>query len=178
MTLGTLTFNPLTAGCTLVAKPVLDCVERLGLHDSVLVAEIDPNLADTASFCEQYDVPLALGSNCLVLEAKRGDKVWYAACLISANDAADVNGTIRRQLDARKISFAPMETALALTGMEYGGITPVGLPADWPILVDSAILAHEFVVMGGGVRGLKLAVATKILQTLPNVIILPIAKAY
>ena len=44
---------------------------------------------------------------------------------------------VRKHLGVRKISFAPMDDAVALTGMEYGGITPIGLPAGWPVLVDA-----------------------------------------
>ena len=61
--------------------------------------------------------------------------------MVLATTRADVNGVVRRRLDARKASFAPMDDAVALTGMEYGGITPIGLPADWPVLVDAAVLA-------------------------------------
>ena len=39
----------------------------------------------------------------------------------------------------RKCSFLPMDRAVELTGMEYGGITPIGLPADWPVFVDSRV---------------------------------------
>ena len=62
-----------------------------------------------------------------------------------------------------------METALTLTGMEYGGITPIGLPGDWVILVDEAVMAHDFVVIGAGVRGSKLAVNTKVFDLMSNV---------
>ncbi|MER7908227.1 hypothetical protein ABTY23_00470, partial [Streptomyces sp. NPDC096068] len=31
------------------------------------------------------------------------------------------------------------------TGMEYGGITPVGLPAAWPLLVDAAVVDNSSV---------------------------------
>ena len=58
-----------------------------------------------------------------------------------ATTRADVNGLVRKRLDARKASFAPMDDAVALTGMEYGGITPIGLPDDWPVLVDAAVAA-------------------------------------
>ena len=74
-----------------------------------------------------------------------------------ASTRADVNGLVRRRLNARKASFAPMDDAVALTGMEYGGITPVGLPDDWPVLVDAAVAAADAVVIGGGIRGSKLA---------------------
>ena len=68
----------------------------------------------------------------------------YAACVVAATTRADVNGLVRRHLDARKASFAPVEAVTAATAMEYGGITPVGLPADWPVLVDEAVAKTAF----------------------------------
>ena len=98
------------------------------------VAEIDPALADTAEFCAAYGSPMDGSANCVVVAGRRGDDTRYAACLVLATTRADVNGLVRRRLNARKASFAPMDDAVALTGMEYGGITPVGLPAEWPVL--------------------------------------------
>ena len=79
----------------------------------------------------------------MVIAGKRGDTVSYAACVILATTRADVNGVVRRRLGAKKASFAPMDDAVALSGMEYGGITPIGLPADWPVLVDRAVLDRD-----------------------------------
>ena len=73
-----------------------------------------------------------------------------------ATTRADVNGVARRRLDVRKASFMPMDEAVAGTGMEYGGITPIGLPGDWPVLVDAAVAAADSVVIGSGVRRSKL----------------------
>jgi prolyl-tRNA editing enzyme YbaK/EbsC (Cys-tRNA(Pro) deacylase) len=87
---------------------------------------------------------------------------------VLATTRADVNGLVRRRLDARKASFAPMELAVAETGMEYGGITPLGLPADWTVLVDRAVLDVPQVVVGSGVRRSKLVVATHVLTKLPG----------
>lgn len=177
MQIGKLTFKPVDENYDLVAKSVRNGVEVGSLFESVLVARIDPEIADTASFCEHYDISPSIGTNCLVLESKRGDKTWYAACLILASDMADVNGAIRKQLDARKVSFAPKETALTLTTMEYGGITPIGLPKDWPLLIDDAIMQHETVIAGGGIRGSKLAIKTSCFRLLPNVEITNITKS-
>ena len=101
-----------------------DVATRIG------VAAIDPALADTAEFCARYGVRLDVSANCVVIKGKRGGEVRYAACMVLATTRADVNGVVRRRLDARTASFAPMDEAVALTGMEYGGITPLGLPAD------------------------------------------------
>ena len=98
------------------------------------VAEIDPELADTAAFCEQYGVAPSESANCVVVAGRRDGVTRLAACMVLATTRADVNGLVKRELDVRKASFAPMETAVELTGMEYGGITPIGLPADWPHL--------------------------------------------
>ncbi len=105
----------------------------------------------------------------MVLEAKRGDKKWFAACVILASTRIDVNGVARRTLDAKKVSFAPMEEAVSQSAMEYGAITSVGLPDNWSILVDQAVADSEYVIIGSGVRGSKLAVPGSFFKTLPNV---------
>jgi prolyl-tRNA editing enzyme YbaK/EbsC (Cys-tRNA(Pro) deacylase) len=135
---------------------------------SVEVAAIDPALADTAAFCAEYGVGLEESANCVVLAGKRGGEVIYAACMVLATTRADVNGLARKHLGVRKVSFAPMDEAVGLTGMEYGGITPIGLPADWPILVDRAVAEAPRVVVGSGVRGSKLWLPGAALAALPN----------
>src|SRR4029079_197814 len=99
---------------------------------------IAPALAAAARFCPRYDVPLEQSANCVVIAGRRAGQASYAACVILATTRADVNGVVRRLLGARKASFASMDDAVELTGMEYGGITPIGLPADWPVAIDPA----------------------------------------
>lgn len=140
--------------------------------DQVLVAPIDPALADTAAFCEAYGVTLAESANCVIVAGSRGGVTRYAACIVLATTRADVNGVVRRQLDVRKASFAPMDDAVSLTGMEYGGITPIGLPADWPILVDSRVVATPHVIVGSGVRHSKIAIAGPAVGALPNAVVI------
>lgn len=141
------------------------------LAGGVTVAEIDPSLADTAAFCERYGVGLDVSANCVVIAARRGDDVRYAACVVLATTRADVNGVVRRHLDARKASFAPMDDTVALTGMEYGGITPPGLPSSWPVLVDPSVVAAGDVVIGSGVRRSKLVLPGPLLAELPGAVV-------
>jgi prolyl-tRNA editing enzyme YbaK/EbsC (Cys-tRNA(Pro) deacylase) len=133
-----------------------------------MVAPIDAGLADTAAFCEAYGVGLDVSANCVIVAGRRGELTRYAACIVLATTRADVNGAVRRRLDVRKCSFAPMEEAVRLTGMEYGGITPIGLPSDWPILVDARIVAVPHVIVGSGVRHSKIAIAGPALGALPG----------
>ncbi len=60
-----------------------------------------------------------------------------------------------------------------MTGMEYGGITPIGLPADWRILVDDLVAKSANVVIGAGIRGAKLWLPGGLLAELPGAEILP-----
>src|SRR3954454_19672856 len=152
----------------LLAPPVAAALASWPRAGEVLVAPIDPELADTAAFCAAYDVRLELSANCVVVAAKRGGAVRYAACMVLATTRADVNGVVRRHLEARKASFAAMDDAVAQTGMEYGGITPLGLPVDWPLLVDRAVVEAGVVVVGSGVRRSKLALPGATLAEVPG----------
>ena len=168
MTVGNLDWSAARDHPELLAEPVAQFLSQWEHGGSVLVAPIDPALADTAAFCERYDVPLEASANCVIVAGRRGDTVSYAACMILATHRADVNGVVRRRLDARKASFAAMDEAVSLTGMEYGGITPLGLPGEWPVLVDDASAAVPMAVIGSGIRGSKLALPGELLGALPN----------
>jgi prolyl-tRNA editing enzyme YbaK/EbsC (Cys-tRNA(Pro) deacylase) len=177
---GTLDWTPALERRDLLAVSVADALTRLAgtsatgtaVTGGALVAEIDPDLADTAAFCARYDVPLDISANCVVLAAKREGLRLLAACVVLATTRADVNGVARRTLDARKASFAPMDAAVAETGMEYGGITPVGLPPAWPLLVDDAVAATDRVVVGSGVRRSKLLLPGPTVASLPGAVVL------
>ena len=176
MELGKLRFVPVTQAIGLVGGPVQRYMQSTDVSDGLWVSEIDPGLADTAAFCEHYEIGLDVSANCVVVEARRADRVWFAACVVLAITRADVNGIVRKHLGARKISFAQMDAAVSLTGMEYGGITPVGLPDDWPILVDRNVIDQDRVIIGSGIRGSKLLAATEVLASLPNAEVLAITK--
>lgn len=168
--LGTLTAVPALDRPDLLGDPVAHALKLLDPADAALVgvAEIDPALADTAAFCEAYGSPMNGSANCVLVAGRRGELTRYAACLVLASTRADVNGLVRKRLDARKASFAPMDDAVAMTGMEYGGITPIGLPEDWPVLVDAAVAAAPAVVIGSGVRHSKLALPGSLAARLPQ----------
>lgn len=176
MKLGNLEFNPVIEYLDILGEPVKVAIDSSQLKD-VLVAEIDANLSDTAAFCEKYGIDKELAANCVIVEAKRGDQVWYAACVIQGAKRADVNGIVRRELNARKISFAPVETAVSLSGMEFGAISPIGLPADWPIFVDEGVAKLEHAIIGSGIRKSKLLVAGSLLASLPNVKVMALTKS-
>ena len=165
--LGSLGTVPALERPDLLAEPVRAALAVLD-DPRVLVAEIEPDLADTAAFCAAYGVALEQSANCVVVVGRRGETTTRAACVVLATTRADVNGLVRRRLDVRKASFAPMDTAVSATGMEFGGITPVGLPEGWPVLVDAAVAAQPWVVVGSGLRRSKLVLPGALVAALPG----------
>ena len=163
---GTLDWQPYSPN--LVADPVASALEAWSRVADVRTASIDPDLADTAAFGEEYRVVPEDSANCVVIAGRRGGETRFAACVVLATTRADVNGVVRKRLDVRKASFAPMEDAVTFTGMEYGGITPIGLPAPWPVWIDAAVLTRELVVIGSGLRRSKIALPPAALVELPN----------
>lgn len=150
-----LTRPDLLAPATLAALRELAATDPVAA-DRVLVVEIDPEMADTATLTAAWDLSPDLGVNCVVVAGRRDGEERVAACCVRSSTRADVNGTARRLLDVRKATFLPMDRAVGETGMEYGGITPIGLPAGWRVLVDASVLADEGLVMiGSGVRRSK-----------------------
>ncbi|WP_243395252.1 YbaK/EbsC family protein [Nocardioides currus] len=152
----------------LVAPPVAGLLAAWPQADQVAVVEIDPELADTAAMTAEYDLPLAASGNCVVVVGARAGEERIAACVVRADTRADVNSLVRKLIDVRKATFLSMERAVEESGMEYGGITPVGLPGGWRLLVDERLLAEPVVILGSGVRRSKLLVPGPVLADLPG----------
>jgi prolyl-tRNA editing enzyme YbaK/EbsC (Cys-tRNA(Pro) deacylase) len=165
---GTLTLVPVADRPDLLAEPVAQALSVWPRAGEVSVAEIDPSLADTAALMAAHGVPPEMSANCVVVAGRRGGHERVAACVVLATTRADVNGLVRRLLDVRKASFLAMDLAVEWTGMEYGGITPVGLPDGWSVFVDAAVAATPYVVIGSGVRRSKLALPGAALADLPS----------
>ncbi|MDP2775886.1 MAG: YbaK/EbsC family protein [Nocardioides sp.] len=166
--LGSLAALPALAHPDLVAEPVAAALATWAHAASVAVTPIDPDLADTAAFGEAYGVPPEASANCVVVAGRRDGEERVAACVVRADTRADVNGVVRRLLGVRKCSFLPIERAVAESGMEYGGITPLGLPPTWRVLVDTRVARIDLAVIGSGLRQSKLLLPGGLLGELPG----------
>ncbi|HET7385166.1 MAG TPA: YbaK/EbsC family protein [Nocardioidaceae bacterium] len=167
-TMGALTSLPATDHPELLAAPVAAALTVWEHAHQVAVVQIDPDLADTAALTSAYDLPLSASANCVVVAGRRGGEERIAGCVVAADTRADVNSMAKRTLDVRKASFLAMDRAVEETGMEYGGITPVGLPAPWRLLVDAAVTKASVAIIGSGVRRSKLLLAGALLAELPG----------
>ncbi len=153
---------------TRTSDPVLDQAVALGIAHEVMPC--DPDLADTAVFCEAYGIDPSDSANAILVAGKpRADEPQpFALCLVLATHRLDVNGIVRRRLGSRKASFANADQTRSLTGMEIGGVTPFGLPEPVPIWIDRAVMDRDEVVIGGGSRDRKLRLPPGGLLALPG----------
>jgi prolyl-tRNA editing enzyme YbaK/EbsC (Cys-tRNA(Pro) deacylase) len=170
-TLGTFVSSPAFERPDLLGDPTRRALEQAGWLDQVGVVEIDPSVSDTAASQETYGLPADSLANCVVVGGRREGEERLAACVVLFTTRADVNGAVRRRLDVRKASFLPMDRAVSLTGMEYGGINPIGLPAAWPLLLDSRVVDTEVVLIGSGVRRSKILLPGRLLGSLPAAVV-------
>jgi len=166
--LGDLVSLPVLDHLDLVSPPTAEALQSWTYSGEVAVCEIDPDLADTAALTAAFDLPLSASGNCVLVAGARAGDERIAACVVQANTRADVNTLVRRELDVRKASFLPMDRAVAESGMEYGGITPVGLPPAWRLLIDSQLAAQAVVCVGSGLRRSKLLIPGHLLASLPG----------
>ena len=141
-------------------------LDELGIDYEIVPC--DPDLADTAAFCEAYGYAPEDSANTIVVAGKSTPPV-YAACVVLATTRLDVNGTVRRRLGARKASFASADETREMTGMRIGGVTAFGLPPALPVWVDAAVMGRERIILGGGSRSCKLLVAPAALRKIPDV---------
>ncbi len=136
------------------------------------VMECDPDLADTAAFCEAYGVPLENSANAILVASKKPEGL-HALCLVLATDRLDVNGTVRKSLGARKVSFASAEDTLALTGQEIGGVTVFGISEEIPIWVSPSVLERDWVIVGAGTRSAKIKLDPVVFANHPRYEVIP-----
>ena len=144
---------------------VLESLKDAGATYEVI--DCDPSFADTAEFSNHYGYSLDESANAILLEGKAESPV-YALCVVLATTRINVNKVARKRLGTRKASFASAEITKELTGMEIGGVTPVGLPEDLPVWIDSLVMEASKVIIGAGSRSAKIYLSPDNLLRFPN----------
>ena len=129
--------------------------------------DCDPNMADTQIFCKEYNIKLEDSVNAIIVKTKTG-KLKYVTCALLAINRLNINNVIRKKLDARKVSFANTEETIKLTNMEIGGVTPLTLPSNLRLWIDSKIMKRDSIVLGGGNRSSKIKISPKIFNFTNN----------
>jgi prolyl-tRNA editing enzyme YbaK/EbsC (Cys-tRNA(Pro) deacylase) len=166
-----LIFVPVLERPDLVSSTVFEAIRLWPGPESpmdFLVAEIDPAFANGTDVCAKYGIDPSAGANCLVVQASRGQTKTLATCLVPVGYRYDMSGVVRRQMNARQVSVAPLELVLQMSQMEFGSITPIGLPNDWLTFIDPLVLVNERIVIGGGLKKSKLSIPSVALTRLPG----------
>ncbi|MDH3376417.1 MAG: hypothetical protein OEQ39_05545 [Gammaproteobacteria bacterium] len=149
----------------LLEPQVRNQLDALGIDYEVLPC--DPQLADTAVFCEHYGYLPDDSANTILVTSKSGEKK-YVACVVLASTRLDVNRTVRKRMGVRRISFASAYETRSVSGMEIGGVTPFTLPSDVPLWVDSRVALRPWIILGGGNRSCKIRVAPTVFMHTSN----------
>ncbi|MGZ8868052.1 MAG: YbaK/EbsC family protein [Thermoanaerobaculia bacterium] len=131
--------------------------------------------ADTAEFCANYAIPPDEACNTILVALKKTPRE-YVACLVRADSRLDVNHRVSKQVAFKRLSFAASEETAVLSGMEIGGVTLIGLPADVPILIDALVMAKESIIVGGGNRTSKIRLRPAELMKLPGARVAEVAQ--
>lgn len=139
---------------------------------NILVAEINPDYMDGVALFEHYQIDNRIGVNCLICECKRDKNKTYVALLVPTGYRYNMSTTVRKYIDARMVSVAPLDYVLQETKMEYGSINPIGLPKDWRILIDSKVLDSDKIICGSGLQYSKLSLPSNYFLKLENVEVL------
>lgn len=143
--------------------PLIERLDALGVEYEIVPC--DPELADTAAFCAAYGYAVDDSANTIVVMG-RAEPPVFAACVVLASTRLDVNKVVRKQLGTRKASFASGEDTRRLTGMEVGGVTPIGLPDGLPLWVDTRVMGRDRIILGGGGRDRKVHAPPALLTAL------------
>jgi prolyl-tRNA editing enzyme YbaK/EbsC (Cys-tRNA(Pro) deacylase) len=171
-----LKFNNVEDNKDLVAESTYNCLINTFKDDeldNILVAEIDPKYMGGLELCNHYNIPLKNGVNCLICVTTRKDEKQYVALLVPTGYRYDMSKTVRKYVNVRMVSVAPLEYVLEKTEMEYGSINPIGLPENWKIFIDPKVLEVETIICGSGLQKSKLSLPSKYLLKLNNVEVLP-----
>ncbi len=169
-----LEFKPVIDNQNLVSRSVFETVTNWNKEDKkeFLVAEIDEAFAAGIDLCNKYNIDTRYGANCLIVVGIRGMSKTYAALVVPVGFKYDMSHIVKKMMNARMVSVASLEYVLEKTNMEFGSITPIGLPDDWLILIDPKVLENEKIIIGGGLKKSKLIIPSKALLSLPNSMIL------
>lgn len=144
---------------------VIDQLHDLGVEFEVVPC--DPDLADTAAFCDAYGYSTEDSANAIVVVGK-SEPPAFTMCLVLADSRLDVNKVVRKKLGVRKCSFATAEQTVDLTGMQIGGVTPFGTSTELPLWIDPRVMERERLIIGGGSRDRKLLVPPATLAAHPR----------
>jgi prolyl-tRNA editing enzyme YbaK/EbsC (Cys-tRNA(Pro) deacylase) len=152
-----------------IGQRIGEFLEATGLEYEVMAC--DPELADTAVFCERYGFPLENSVNTILVKAKTGGE-RFAVCVLLATTRLDVNRVVRKRLEARRVSFASADETRDLTGMDIGGVTPICLPDTLPLWIDRRVMDASYIILGGGDRSSKIKISPRVFEQVPSAMVI------
>jgi len=137
-----------------------EALDSLAIDHEIIPCESES--AYSAEFCREYGYPQETSATPSLSHPSEGRRctapVWWL----------DVNHVVKRLLGASRLSFASADETRELTGMEIGGDTVFGSPADLPLYAYVALKSQPYIVVGSGNRTSRVRMAPGELSKTPN----------
>lgn len=163
-----LDFQPIINHPDLVHDSMYKFMEKHHLIDQFKVARIDPKYANDPRLDDVYEVDPYLRLKCIVFMGVRRKVDKYAAVVVQNPYKVDSGSLLHHAMDVSKVSFGNLDDVIKQTDMEFGSITPVGVPEFYQILIDSRVKKIPDVILGSGQVNSKLMTTLQALESLPN----------
>ena len=95
----------------------------------------------------------------------------YALALIAGPEQLSWKA-LRRHFAQSRLTMASADEVLNVTGYVIGAVSPFGLPAPIPVLIDESVTAQAEVSIGSGERGTTVILPTdELLRALPQAVV-------
>ena len=98
----------------------------------------------------------------------------YAVVVCPVNRRVDLR-SLAAHLGCSRLEMASVQEAAALLGYAPGGISPIGIDANIPVLMDAGLLRHATVLSAAGEVAVELELSPADLKRLTGATVLPVA---
>ncbi len=122
--------------------------------EALEIFECKDEFSDTQNFCDHYGFDIEDSCNAILIKAKKPEEFYAMFCVLGST-RLDVNTKAKNAMGAKRVSFASKEEAEKVTNQIYGGISPLGLPANIQIFIDKKVIDREKLFIGAGNRTSK-----------------------
>lgn len=136
-------------------------------HISYDVIEFDDNIHSADGVAAFVGVAPALVYKTLVVLPD--NKAKPLLVMLAGDRNVDLKA-LAKATGHKRVEMASHHDAEKLTGLKVGGISALALTAkNWPVYIDEPALAHDFIYISAGQRGINLKVPTKALIAALNI---------
>ena len=132
-----------------VVTAVQDFRLPIVIHDH---SSFDPPVLSPNDVSKALGIPLGRITKSLLLQQQSGSRFVLAVCPI---DRRIDMASLSRYVGVGRLEVAGEEDVSKKCGYQRLGVSPLGLPRDVVVVIDTSLMAYPTVVVGGGNVGIE-----------------------